>query len=261
MCRRLVVFTILCSFTMVYTVTAQELITSTPVRINIPTDAAPAIEIIVTSTVTRTPTPNAILLEAKESAGEVNVRAEADIESERVGTIRTGEFYPVLGRYFRWIQFQFESSPTGRGWIFDELVNIVGDTNAIPDLSQGPLPTADPLIEAVTQTQGAITQTPGGILTLTAESRILPVPGQAENLATGNGDQSLNVEPASVLPTFTFPPDIVAVAPTAIDVTLAPATSPEANPLSVPNRLPPLVPIILLGGMGLLGLAVSALRR
>src|SRR5690606_21798840 len=108
---------------------AQELITSTPVRIQIPDQAAPAVEIISSPTITRTPTPAAVMVSAKEGAGEVNVRAEPDVESDRLGSIRAGEFYPVLGRYFRWIQFQYDTSPTGRGWVFDELVDITGDAS------------------------------------------------------------------------------------------------------------------------------------
>ncbi len=236
-------------------VAAQELITATPVRIRIPTqDAnAPAVQFDVTPTVTRTPTQTAIMLEAKADAGEVNVRAEPDIEADLLGTIRAGEFYPVLGRYFRWIQFQFDTSPSGRGWVFDELVTITGDISSIPDLSEAPLPTEDTAAVAATETQVALTQTPGGILTLTAESRVLPVPGQVT--------QASNVEEpeTSVLPTFTYPPDIAAAAPT--EITTTPTTSPEEPPFTVPNNVPPVVPIVLLGAGGLLGLVVSSLRR
>jgi len=233
---------------------AQERITATPVRIDIPTLPPPVIEVIESPVITRTPTPSSVMLEAKASAGEVNVRAEPDIESERLGTIRAGEFYPVLGRYFRWIQFQFSTSPTGSAWVFDELVDIIGDVNAIPDLSQEALPTTDPMVAAATQTQEIVTQTPGGILTSTAESRLLPAPGQ-DNLQANRAETAGNV----ALPTFTFPPDSVAAAPT--EVTVVPTTSPDTPPLNVPTDVPPILPIVLLGAGGLLGLAVSSLRR
>lgn len=232
---------------------AQELITSTPVRIQIPDQAAPAVEIISSPTITRTPTPAAVMVSAKEGAGEVNVRAEPDVESDRLGSIRAGEFYPVLGRYFRWIQFQYDTSPTGRGWVFDELVDITGDANTIPDLSQQALPTQDPAIAAATQTQEAVTQTPGGILTITAETRILPVPGVDSSLMVTSETS------VQVLPTFTYPPDIVAIAPT--EATEINTTSPEAPPFEVPNNVPPILPILALGAGGLLGLVVSSLRR
>ena len=231
---------------------SQELITSTPVRINIPDDAAPAVQVIATPTVTRTPTQSAVMIEAKGDAGEVNVRAEADIESDRLGSIRAGEFYPVLGRYFRWIQFQYETSPTGRGWVFDELVNIIGDESSIPDLTVQTLPTADPISEAGTQTQVAITLTPGGLLTVTANSRVISV-------EQSDVSQTTNVDGQDVLPTFTYPPDIVAAVPTEMTVTATPV--PENLPITVPTNIPPITPIVLLGGMGLLGLIVSSLRR
>ena len=235
---------------------AQELITSTPVRINVPTEAAPAVEIFVTPTVTRTPTPSTVMLEAQAGAGEVNVRAEADIESERLGTIRSGEFYPVLGRYFRWIQFQFDSSPTGRAWVFDELVTITGDESAIPDLSQVALPTEDPIAQASTQTQIAISLTPGGLLTSTVEAREIDIPLAGQIPETPSASDA-----PSVLPTFTFPPDIIAIAPAQPALSTTPPLTSNTLPLTVPNTVPPIVPIVLLAGGGLLGILVSALRR
>lgn len=235
------------------TVHAQELITSTPVRIQIPDQAAPAVELLSTPTITRTPTPAAVMVSAKEGAGEVNVRAEPDIESDRLGSIRAGEFYPVLGRYFRWIQFQYDTSPNERGWVFDELVDITGDETTIPDLSQQALPTQDPAIAAATQTQEAVTQTPGGILTITAETRILSVPGADSSIIVTSETG------AQVLPTFTYPPDILAVAPS--EATEINTTSPKPPPFEVPNNVPPILPILALGAGGLLGLVVSSLRR
>ncbi len=161
----------------------------------------------------------------------------------------------MLGRYYRWLQFQFDTSPSGRGWVFDELVNITGDENSIPDLSVEALPTANPSIEAATQTAAAITQTPGGLLTATAQSRFIALPTDS----FGNGGQTQNDE--VVLPTFTYPPNLVAQAPTDSALTVIPTTSPESAPLSVPTNVPPIVPILLLGAGGILGLVVSALRR
>ncbi len=250
---RLVV--LLCLWTMIGSrANAQELITSTPIRIVIPSQADHDIEILSSPTITRTATQTAIMLEPKTSAGEVNVRSEPDIEAERLGTIRNGEFYPVLGRYFRWLQFQYDLSPNGRAWVFDELVDIIGDVNAIPDLSVEPLPTTDPLAEAATQTQIAVTQTPGGVLTSTALSRVLPAP---EQISTQPGIGL--AEDPEVLPTFTYPADFAALAPT--EDILIPTTNPETSPLNVPNSMPPIFPIILLGAGGLLGLVVSSFRR
>lgn len=233
---------------------AQELVTSTPVRIDIPTESGPAIEVVATVTATRTPTQSAVVLEAKPDAGSVNVRSEPDIESDRLGTIQAGEFYIVLGRYFRWIQFQFDTSPTGRGWVFDELVTLTGDESSIPDLSVEALPTEDPAIVGATQTQEAVTLTPGGLLTATAQSRFLDLPTEGANEGGAAAENSV------ALPTFTVPPAL-AVVPTDDLFLDQPTTSPESAPINVPSNVPPIVPIILLAAGGVLGLVVSSLRR
>lgn len=240
---------------------AQELVTATPVRASIPTLAPPPIQVAQTNTPTRTPTvPGQALLEAKADAGDVNVRAEPDIDSDRIGSIRAGDTYPVLGRYFRWYQFQFDLSPSGRGWVFEELVNIQGDPSTILDLSVEALPTEDPVQAALTQTQEALTQTPGGILTATAEIRVLSVPGAVVGEAA-SVDGGLTGTPAA-LPTFTYPPNLVAAVPTALDSNpVTPTASPDFTTLTISEGVPPIVPIIILGGLGLLGLAVSSLRR
>jgi len=243
---------------------AQELVTSTPVRADLPTLAPPVIEAAVTATPSRTPTPEGqVLLEAKADSGEVNVRAEPDIEGERLGTIRAGRTYQVFGRYFRWLQFQFDDAPTGavRAWVFDELVQIIGDESAIPNLEPGAAPTA-----AVTpEPAEVLTLTPGGILTATAGSRVLSLPG-AELSSAGAppaaGGRPGEAEPVQALPTYTYPP-VVAAAPTT-QSSAAEATStpgPRPLPLNLPEGMPPIAPILLLGALGLAGLVVSSLRR
>jgi len=237
---------------------AQELVTATPARGNFPTLAPPPIQGVNTETPTFTPTvPGRAVLEAKADAGDVNVRSEADIGSDIIGTIRAGDQYPVLGKYFRWYQFQFDLAPAGRGWVFDELVNIVGDPATIPDLSVEALPTDDPVIVGATQTQLALTQTPGGILTATENSRLVVIPGSTVEANNAGAADSENGIP---LPTFTFPPDLIAATPVDLSlITPTPMTS--LTTISVSDGVPPIVPIVVLGGFGLLGLFVSSLRR
>ena len=244
-------------------VLAQEPVTSTPVRAELPTLAPPVIEAATTATSTRTPTPEGqVLLEAKADAGDVNVRAEPDISAERLGSIRAGRTYQVFGRYFRWLQFQYDDSPTGpvRGWVFDELVEIIGDPNAIPNLQPGePAPPV-----ANVEPEEALALTPGGALTATASVRILALPGAElsssgaqQPLASAAGEEGV-VQP---LPTFTYPADLVVSAPNAArpdDMNDRPTRS---RPAISPDGMPPIGPIVLLGAMGLLGLAVSSLRR
>src|SRR5262245_34183692 len=79
---------------------------------------------LATATPTLTSTPAAaIQREVRSDVGEVNVRQEPDPESARLGTIKAGEKYAVRARYFRWIQFEFSQSPSGTGWVFEDLVN------------------------------------------------------------------------------------------------------------------------------------------
>lgn len=204
-------------------------------------------------TPTRTPTPQGVaLLEAKEFA---NVRAEPSTESAQLGTIRSGEQYNVIGRYISWIQFEFPPSPTGRGWVFGELVNLSGNIENVPDIDpysgQSQLDAAS---IGATSTQGVLTMTPGGVLTATAVSGQIAQPGFVTSTPEGA---------SGILPTYTFPPGMVAMAPTS-----SAAINPEStDALSAPipatnsNSVPPIAPILILGAVGLLGLVISSLRR
>ncbi len=206
-------------------------------------------------TLTRTPTPvGGALLEAKEYA---NVRAEPSTDAAQLGTINAGETYNVIGRYASWIQFQFQSSPTGQGWVYDELVTLSGSTENIPEIDPY---TADQQLDTAalgaTATQGVLTQTPGGILTATVLSRQGALSGAAT--ATLEGTRG-------ILPTYTYPPGIVAVAPTAGTAVAGLPTDTAGDTAAVQTTngdgLPPIAPILILGSVGLLGLVVSSLRR
>ena len=213
------------------------------------------------ATATRTPTPQAqALLEAKELA---NVRADASTEADQLGTIRAGEFFNVIGRYARWIQFEYPQSPNGRGWVYDELVTITGDTASIPVIDLDALPTSDPAAAAASQTLIAVTQTPGGVLTATAVARdavTAPVSSVGGIISTQGVPGEIAVE---ILPTFTYPPGVVALAPTPIQDDES-ASVEDRQPGAASSGdigMPPLTPILILGGIGLLGLAVSSIRR
>ena len=93
---------------------AQVRQTSTPITANLFTATPFGLQQFA-PTVTVTPTatpPGPALLEALESAGNVNVRAAPDINSERLGTIAFGAQYPALRRYFQWYELGYEQSPT-----------------------------------------------------------------------------------------------------------------------------------------------------
>lgn len=238
---------------------AQEKATSTPVRVRIPAGGAPALQQVASPTPTRTQTPSVVMLEARAEAGPVNVRAAADIESGRLGTIQAGELYAVLGRRHRWIQIQFLPAPDGRAWVFEELVNVTGDESSIPNLILvTPQALAQSQVDA-TRTQAVFTLTPGAVLTMTASSRILALPGRGVNLS--GADAAPEGNESRLLPTYTFPPDLVLS--TATPDTVTEMNTPELQALTpvVPERIPPAVPIALLATGGLLGLVLYSLRR
>lgn len=230
---------------------AQEGPTATPVQINLSTLIPPTAAPLTLPTATWTPPPAPLVqLEANETA---NVREQPDTSAAQLGVIRTGELYPVTGRYFLWYQFQFPASPNGRGWVFGELVTIIGDESAIPEIDPNVVPTLPPAVIGATATAGIITLTPGGILTATAAvSRAgqgRPLPGQTPD----------------ILPTFTYPPGIVPVAPTLVarrDAGLtATVNSPSPITSVISGDVPPLLPIAVLFLVGILGLVLGSLRR
>ncbi len=237
----------------------QVLVSATPVPISLPSPLPFVTEAsLSTVTPTRTPTPNGpVLLEA---LSEANVRAEPDTGAEKLGTIRSGDVYPVLGKYYRWYKFQYNTSPSGFGWVFDELVNIIGDESLIPDLTQDALPTLDPALAGATGTMNAITQTPGGILTVTANAAIIQLP-----VESGGNASSINLpQENAVLPTFTFPADVflpTLAATDALGVAAQPTDSNVDTGLSLPASFPPIAPILILAGLGIVGLFLSSYRR
>lgn len=237
---------------------AQEIATSTPVRINIPAGGASVLQPLATPTATWTPSPAIVMLEARAEAGPINVRADADIESDRLGTIQAGELYPVLGRRFRWLQIQFLSAPEGRAWVFEELVTVTGDEGSIPNLILAAPPAIDQAEVDATRTQAAFTQTPGAVLTMTAGARILDLPGRELDLSAAEGVESGGRD--NLLPTYTYPPNLVQS--TATPPGQIQRETPETRPQvpGVPERIPPAVPIAILATGGLLGLVLYSLR-
>jgi hypothetical protein len=201
----------------------------------------------------------------------VNIRLEADPEADIVGSIRAGERFVVTGRFFRWLQLRFESSPTGVGYVYDELVEIIGDESRIPDLTQANFPTQDTSVQDATSTFEAIQQTPGGVLTLTANARVIEAPSVENNsdpaLTTPSIDNSQPnvsgvVSVPQVLPTFTYPPNLITQAPTEASENVnnvVTQTGSNGNSDEDAN-LAPIIPVGALGLAGLLGLIIS-LRR
>jgi len=200
-----------------------------------------------TETPTRTPTSEGrAMIEALSD--DTNVRADADIAAPVVGKIFPGFKYPVIGKLFKWFYIEFPDSPSGVGWVFEDVVSLTGDQAQITIYEPGNRPGVDPSILAGQQTAEAITLTPGLAFTMTAESQITPT----GILATGAADSAGVPGSDGRLPTFTFPP-----------YTLTPIPVPQAPPVAATETggIPPLLPIVALGALGLMGLLVALLRR
>lgn len=237
-------------------ITQAQAVTATPVRVVIPTNAPPVtVEVIDPPTPTWTPTEEGPpLLEPKADAGEINVRSEPDPSSQRLGSIKPGERYVVRARYFSWYQFDFPASPTGTGWVYGELVDIIGNVNAIRENNPYAEPTSASDVFA-TQTTEALLSVAGGEETATALARIV-------SLATPTPDFAVQSSQGNLLPTYTPPSEVISgLTPTPAQEEEVPLTLETAISSVAQQGIPPIVPILALGGLGLLGLFIGLLRK
>ena len=218
---------------------AQARAEATPLRASLvtptPEDAA-ARPPTVAPSYTPTPLP-AARLQALPSAGEVNVRALPDIESELLGTIAHGSLYPVVRRYYRWYELRFDASPAGRAWVYGDLVAIEGDSSLIEVIDN-----LDEVAFAGGFDASGADEAAGG----SANPRTVEIATLALDEA-----RALEVVDATPLPTYTPPPTRSPF----VDP-LAAADGSDARPLNLPS----LVPILVMAGLGSLGLLISLLR-
>ena len=239
-------------------VQAQVRISDTPVRVIIPdeTQATAQQEGILTATPTFTPTapPPEVFLEGIPPLSEVRV-LDFPETGVYLGSVESGRQYPITGQYFSWLQFEYAPGPNGRGWVFLDSVRVRGNVSQIRIIGNPQAENASPE-DNQTATAQAELLTPSIAETASAEARILIVP-TAE--ASSDGDQN-------VLPTFTKPADIVPREATQLaNETLTPTAIPSfienAVAITTTRQLPPILPILVLGGLGLFGLLISLIRR
>lgn len=237
---------------------AQVRISDTPVRVIIPDateSAAPDNVLTATPTFTPTSPPPSVFLEAAAALGDIRV-LDFPETGTYLGSLENGRQYPITGQYFSWIQFEYPPSPNGLGWVYNQTVRVIGDVSEIRIISNPNAANASPE-ENQTATAQAELLTPSIAETASAEARILIVPTLE---ATASGNQG------NFPPTFTPPPDAVLRVPTQIPDDIAePSPTPSlvdsAVSLVSNRRLPPIVPIALLVGFGMLGLMVNLIRR
>ena len=185
----------------------------------------------------QTPTPAPITaaspaarLQALASAGEVNVRALPDVDSELLGRIVSGTRYPVLRNYYRWYEFRYDLSPSGRAWVFGDLVELDGDLSQIV------------VIDDFT----AIADDNASAAEAVDDRTIDLATAPAANAASGIALDS------TPLPTFT--PPAATQAASGDQLLIA-----RGNDARAPD-VPPIMPILALGGLGIIGLLISLLR-
>ncbi len=89
-----------------------------------------------------------------EAIIQANLRAQDNIESEKVGEIFSGTLYPIIGRseFFPWVLLGDPLTSQPIGWVFSDLVTIRGDINQVPfstlDVNAPVVPTAAPATNA-----------------------------------------------------------------------------------------------------------------
>jgi len=118
------------------------------------------------------PTPPGTRVEAYQ---DVNVRAGPSTYYDMVGIMVRGQSGAILGRSpdSFWLKIEYIGGPDNTGWVYKDLVRVVGDVFSVSTIIPPPTPTLPP--------------TPTGEVTL-------------EGLATSE---------QSSLPTFTAPPPVV----------------------------------------------------
>lgn len=236
-------------------VLAQPRITDTPVPVILPESTAQPTSLSVltpTPTTTATEEPRVVLV-AGDIAGNINVRDLPDVTGNRLGSLDPDREYPVTGRFFSWYQLEYSSSSNGLAWVFGDTVEIIGDSSTIPIIDPFAVPTAVPPEAAEAATATAFILTPGAPETATAETRLISVPTNE-----GGGDTVTDITP-----TFTPPPDAVPRESTP-DTNLLASPTPTFVESAITEissaSVPPIMPILVLAGFGLLGLIVAIVR-
>ena len=117
--------------------------------------------------VTETPPPNRV-----EIFQDVNVRAGPCTCYDQVGVLLPGQTSAIIGRNPEgtWYEIEYIGGPDGIGWVFKDLVRVIGDVNSMPTVLPPPTPTLPPTTTPLPGT----TQGPDFISTATPPANRLP---------------------------------------------------------------------------------------
>jgi|SRR5579859_2335338 len=77
---------------------------------------------------------------------DVNVRAGPGTDYDQVGVLIPGQTSAIVGRNPEgtWFEIEYVGGPNGVGWVFKDLVRVVGDLNTMPTVVPPPTPTLQP---------------------------------------------------------------------------------------------------------------------
>jgi uncharacterized protein YraI len=85
--------------------------------------------------------------------GEINIRFGPGVDYPRIGVGHAGDVYQITARHtgVPWVQIRYSGAPNGFGWVAKELLDIQGDLNSVPPISQTnfALPTLTPTAEII----------------------------------------------------------------------------------------------------------------
>ncbi|MBL8116014.1 MAG: serine hydrolase [Anaerolineae bacterium] len=109
-----------------------------------------------------------------EAVGQANLRAGTDVNAALLGQITSGTRYPILGQsqFYPWLLLGDPTTQQPIGWVFRELVNVVGDTSNVPytevQVGTSGIVAATPTVQLVNSTpvapiNGSVTPSPVSI--------------------------------------------------------------------------------------------------
>lgn len=167
------------------------------------------------SIATVTSTPSGPIARAVTDQDQINVRSGPSVDYALIGVLLPGQQVPVIGRTpgGDWVQVSYPGVPGNVGWVFSSLL-VIPPNSGLPIIEPPPTPTPQ--------------MTPTIDPTLAA--------------------QFIVEVPATRLPTFTPPPDLI-----------IPTFEPVQNG-SPTGGIPMGLPIIILGVIGLFGALIAILR-